>query len=330
MQSVRRRRARSPTTAFPATDAGSNLRLAVNRYRAYAVGFAAIYTLCFCFALPAFIDEAYTYNLVTDPSLRHMLSALAHGADGAFPAYALFAFIWAKVFGASELSLRLTGGLFVILFVWHCGGRLLRRFSPVAVGLALLLVLAAQNFISYTIQARFYGMMIFLFSLGFWGTWDMVEREGPTLWRAVGHGIACGLLCLSHPLGGSLRRHPGAVVCGLCGAAQDFLLGQRRQFLGGAVVPAGVAAGVPASARHQCGVPGWGDGSGLGQVLGICLPGQLGVVRRDCRRGSFDAGAAVRFVRYAERRWRRCARFPLTPALSLRERESRSPVPQRT
>ena len=45
----------------------------VNRYRAYLLVLGVIYTLCFCVALPAYIDEAYSYNLATDNSLVHML-----------------------------------------------------------------------------------------------------------------------------------------------------------------------------------------------------------------------------------------------------------------
>ena len=235
----------------------------VTRYRACLVAFGAIYSLCFCLALPAFIDEAYTYNLVTDASLRHMLSALAHGADGAFPAYALFAFGWAKVFGASELSLRLTGGVFAVLFVWHCGGRLLRRFSPTTAGLALLVILATQNFIFYTIQARFYGMMIFLFSLVFWGTWDMVEDKGVSLRRRLGHGAACGVLCLSHPLGVVYAGILALLYLGFSSLRKTFSWANGATFLGGPIclmtwLPAfqlqrGINAVFPPGAT----VPGW-------------------------------------------------------------------------
>lgn len=49
-----------------------SLSIPVTRYRSYLLLFGVIYTLCFCVTLPAF-DEAYTYNLVTDSSLAHML-----------------------------------------------------------------------------------------------------------------------------------------------------------------------------------------------------------------------------------------------------------------
>jgi hypothetical protein len=232
-------------------------------HRANLAGFAVIYVLCFCVALPAFIDEAYIYNLVSDPSLRHMLSALAHGADGTFPVYALFAFGWAKVFGTSELSLRLTGGLFVILFVWHSGGRLLRRFSPTAAGLALLFILATRSFIFYTIQTRFYGLIIFLFSLVFWGSWDLLEDKGLSLGRRLGHGLACGLLCLSHPFGIVYTGLLALLYVAFSNFRKTFSWPNITSFLGG---PLCLLAWLPAS-EHQrdinavfpagAAIPGW-------------------------------------------------------------------------
>src|SRR5580765_7290394 len=70
------------------------------------LAFGIAYVLFFCNAIPAFIDEAYSFNLATDKSLTHMLSALRDGADGSFPLYALSVYSWQKVFGPSELSLR--------------------------------------------------------------------------------------------------------------------------------------------------------------------------------------------------------------------------------
>src|SRR6266536_1118840 len=144
---------------------GLVLRDSVLRYRAFLLVFAVLYTLCFCAAMPAYIDDAYTYNLATEHSLVHLFSALKDGADGAFPAYALFAYGWEQLFGSPELSLRLTSGLFVILFVWHCGGHLMRRFGPAAAVVGLLVILANERFIYETMQARFYAVAILLFSI---------------------------------------------------------------------------------------------------------------------------------------------------------------------
>src|SRR5437868_5934171 len=96
----------------------------INRPGVYLSIFAMIYTLSFCAALPYYIDESYTFNLATDPSLSHMLLALRNGADGSFPLFAIFVFTWEKIFGSSEMSLRISGAMFVIFLANHAGKRL--------------------------------------------------------------------------------------------------------------------------------------------------------------------------------------------------------------
>ena len=211
---------------------GLVLRDSVLRYRAFLLVFAVVYTLCFCAAMPAYIDEAYTYNLATD-SLAHLFSALKDGADGAFPAYALFAYGWEKLFGSSEFSLRLTSGLFVILFVWHQGGHLMRRFRPAAAVVGLLVVLANETFILYTIQARFYGLVILLFSIVFWSTWDMTQARTISGRHRLWHGAACGLLCLSHPLGIVYAAILALLYSGFSYVRNTFTFSSAASFLGG-------------------------------------------------------------------------------------------------
>ncbi len=202
--------------------------------RTYFVLFAVIYTLCFCFALPAYIDEAYSYNLITDSSLTHMLSALRDGADGAFPVYPVFAFGWEKVFGSSELSLRLTGGLFVILFVWQWSSSLLKRMRLRAVVVGLVLMLANEKLIFYTIQTRFYGLAILLFSVLFWSTWEMLQRQAVGVRQRLWHGLVCGLLCLSHPLGIVYVAILGLLYLGLSYLRKTFFsFANAASFLGG-------------------------------------------------------------------------------------------------
>ena len=157
--------------------------------------------MIFCAARPYYIDEAYTFNLATDPSLAHMLLALKEGADGSFPLFGIFVFVWDKICGSSELSLRLAGGIFVIFLVVHSGQRLTQRFTAGPAALALLVILANQKFLFYAIQARFYGLLLFAFSLAFWTTWDLIESRTVSVKRRLLHAFFCGLLWLSHPLG---------------------------------------------------------------------------------------------------------------------------------
>jgi len=139
--------------------------------------------------MPTFIDEAYSYNLATDKSLSHMFSALRGGADGSFPLYALLVYGWAKLFGSSEFSLRLNSGIFVLLFVWQSSRRLARHFGPALAVLAILFALSDGAFTYGTLQARFYGLVIFLFSLCFWSTWDLLQSKATTHRRQHWHAL---------------------------------------------------------------------------------------------------------------------------------------------
>jgi hypothetical protein len=195
--------------------------------------FALVYVVCFCLALPSYIDEAYTFNLATDTSLTHMLSALRNGADGSLPVYGLLVFAWDKIFGSSELSLRLTSGVFAILLVWHMSHRLTRRFAPAAVALAILLVLANRIFIYYVIQARFYGLLLFAFSLTFWSTWDLIESKAVYRRRWLLHALFCGLLWLSHPLGMVYGSILALLYAGFSWFNKTFSLSNAAAFIGG-------------------------------------------------------------------------------------------------
>jgi hypothetical protein len=199
----------------------------------YLSAFALVYVVCFCLALPSYIDEAYTFNLATDTSLTHMLSALRNGADGSLPVYGLMVFAWDKIFGSSELSLRLTGGVFAILLVWHMSHRLTRRFAPAAVALAILLVLANKTFIYYVIQARFYGLLLFAFSLVFWITWDLIESKAVSRRRWLLHALFCGLLWLSHPLGMIYGSILALLYAGFSLFNKTFSLSNAAAFIGG-------------------------------------------------------------------------------------------------
>ena len=198
----------------------------MRRPQTWVLLFLLVYGLCLCRALPFYVDEGYTHNLATEASLGRMLAALRDGADGAFPLHPVLVFCWAKAFGASELSLRLVSALFLALFALQTFRQLAGRFRPFAGAVALLVILANERFAFYTLQARGYGLVVCLFSVVFWGAWEMVEGKA-SRWRRLGHALACGLLCLSHPL--------GVVYVGIVGLLYVVFSCLRRTFAWGQV-----------------------------------------------------------------------------------------------
>src|SRR5262249_45137437 len=89
--------------------------------------------------------------------------------------------------------------------------------------------------------------MIFLFSLVFWGTWDLVEAKAILNRHRLGHGVACGLLCLSHPLGAVYVGLLGLLYVGISSLRKTFWWANGISFLGGLLC---LLAWFPAS-EHQ-------------------------------------------------------------------------------
>jgi hypothetical protein len=162
---------------------------------------AAAYAIAFCGVIPFFIDEAFTRNLAADPDLKHMLSALRGGADGSFPAFGILVFGWGKVFGPSELSLRLLSAGATVAFAYHSYWHLKQRLQVLPVALGTTLAFTNTMVVFYLFQGRFYGLLLFATSLCFWSTWMMLETPQCPSRRRLVHGCFCALLSLSHPFG---------------------------------------------------------------------------------------------------------------------------------
>ena len=149
------------------------------------------------------VDELYSYNLIQDPSLRHMLAASGDQCDGSPPLYYLFVRPWAALFSTHELSLRLFSSVaFCAAFalIWNT----LRRafdFWPSAVSLAL--VVGTSHVIRFeNSNVRFYGILFALISLAVWLAVRLGERERPGPALLAANALTQGALVLCHPLGG--------------------------------------------------------------------------------------------------------------------------------
>jgi len=147
-------------------------------------------------------DELVTYTLAADPSLSHMIGALADQVDGAPPTLHLVMWSVARVFSPSELSLRMVSACAMavaLLLMW----RVLARSLPlhaVAIGLltpfCLSTLLLLQN-----AEARFYGVFMALTALGFWwyDRWGQDKAEGTR--SLAGHALTHGALACLHVWG---------------------------------------------------------------------------------------------------------------------------------
>ena len=128
-------------------------------------------------------DELYSYYFLSDPSFTHMLGAFHDKINNTPPLYFLLGWLWARVFGSSELSLRLFSSLGMCLacvLVWI----VLRRtysFWPTSIG-TLGVFCVSDIILSQNAEARMYGLFLALCSLALL-QFDINNRISNSSWK---------------------------------------------------------------------------------------------------------------------------------------------------
>jgi uncharacterized membrane protein YsdA (DUF1294 family) len=122
-------------------------------------------------------DELYSYYLLSDCSLRHMMVAFSDKFTQTPPLYFVFGWLWARAFGATELSLRLFSSFGIsiaCLVVWVT----LRRnyqFWPATIG-TLGIFCVSDLILAQNAEARMYGLFLAFCSLGILQA-DIISRR---------------------------------------------------------------------------------------------------------------------------------------------------------
>jgi len=128
-------------------------------------------------------DELYSYYFLSDPSFTHMLGAFHDKINNTPPLYFLLGWLWARVFGSTELSLRLFSSLGMCLactIVWI----VLRRtysFWPASIG-TLGVFCVSDIILSQNAEARMYGLFLALCSLALL-QFDTNNRISNSSWK---------------------------------------------------------------------------------------------------------------------------------------------------
>ncbi|HBE17708.1 MAG TPA: hypothetical protein DDW51_08855 [Cyanobacteria bacterium UBA11367] len=156
-------------------------------------------------------DELYSYYLLADPSFTHMLGAFHDKINNTPPLYFILGWLWVRVFGATELSLRLfssVGMWIACVTVWIT----LRRtynFWSASIG-TLSVFCTSELILSQNAEARMYGLFMAVCALALF-QFDINNRVAKCSW-----GIFFGNVCIhvaiihTHLLG---LFYSGAILC---------------------------------------------------------------------------------------------------------------------
>ncbi len=122
-------------------------------------------------------DELLSFYLLSDKSFFHVLSAFHDRINAAPPLYFLLGWLWARVFGASELSLRLFSCLGMCTALWLLWVTLRRTYGFWPTSIAVLSVFCTSGVVLWqNAEARMYGLFIALCALGLF-LYDTVCRK---------------------------------------------------------------------------------------------------------------------------------------------------------
>ncbi len=126
------------------------------------------------------VDELISFYLVTDPSISHMLKALADQVDVSPPVYYVLAWLWVKVAGSSELSLRIfsTSGICLAFIIAWQVVRPSFGFWAGSIGVTASFFLSTTIF-AHVGEARSYGLFLAVGALAFL-QYDRIIRKGLT------------------------------------------------------------------------------------------------------------------------------------------------------
>lgn len=147
-------------------------------------------------------DELLSFFLLNDPSFPHMLMAWGDKFNQAPPLYFVLGWCWDKLFGSTELSLRLFSSValgIALMLVWLT---LRRTYSFWTTTLATLSVFGLSELVGYhNSEVRMYGLFSATCALGLF-LYDRIERRDSPSWGLLAvNSLAHAAIVLTHLYG---------------------------------------------------------------------------------------------------------------------------------
>lgn len=144
------------------------MRLIAPDWALLAACVASLVVSCYLISARKFFwnDEIIAWKVVTDPSLKHMLWAVAHACDGSPPLFHVALRAWSRIFGSGILALRYfscAGFCVALLALWVT---LRRHFRLEAVAFGILSVwFTSRILLNQLAEARNYGLYLALIAI---------------------------------------------------------------------------------------------------------------------------------------------------------------------
>jgi hypothetical protein len=194
-------------------------------------------------------DEVFTVHMARLPDWKTLLDALRHGVDSLPPAYYIVVNLSGKLFGKSDVAVRLPSTLAMVatlLITFDCARRLTNGLHGL-----IALAIAASPLAGEGFEARSYAIYVMFAALTLWvWSYDWMSRKwgavcfGLTLFAAVSFHYYAALLLLPYALWELSRWKPGQVVplkliAGIVGVALaialllPLIMSFSRQFAAG-------------------------------------------------------------------------------------------------
>jgi len=148
------------------------------------------------------MDEILSYYPASIPSFPKMIAFINDKVQCGHPFYFISLWLWAKVFSASEVSLRLFSSLGfcgALLVSWSMLRKVYNSWSATLGTLAVFL--GASLILYQNSEARMYGLLLFLCALLSKQTIDLPIDPSFKKRTAITQMLLNGLLPLTHPFG---------------------------------------------------------------------------------------------------------------------------------
>jgi hypothetical protein len=147
-------------------------------------------------------DELLSYYLLTDPSLPHLMTAWGDTFNQSPPLYFILGWFWAKVFGNTDLSLRLFSSLAIcvtLTLVWIV---LRRTYNFWLASIATLSVFSFSDLILYhNVEVRMYGLFSAVCALALLAFDTINRQEKCSRKLLVANSLIHGAIVVTHLYG---------------------------------------------------------------------------------------------------------------------------------